>query len=352
MATAVAMSGGVDSTAALLVLREQGRTVFGLTALLSDDAGSGLAAERCATVCRGLGVRHEVVDLREAFGQRVIQPFIEEYAAGRTPNPCVVCNEHIKFGLMLGAAGAAGATHLATGHYAAVDVSPVDGPYLLRGADLKKDQSYVLHHVPTQALAQAAWVHGERMREENERLVAEAGLALPPLPPSQDACFIPDADLGEWLEASVPQVFRPGPIESATGAALGEHRGLIGYTVGQRKGLGVGGPGGRKFVLHIDLPGNRLILGEDADLWVRWCEASDVNCIGSVEDSFDCHVMTRYNGPLTPAQVTLQGTRARVDFAEPARAPTPGQSAVFYQGRRCLGGGVISRTELTARFGA
>lgn len=347
---AVALSGGVDSTAALLVLREQGAQVVGVTALLSEAAGSDLAADRAKTLCRRIGVPHQTVDLREAFRQAVVVPFIRDYASGRTPNPCVRCNEHIKFGLLLDAARGLGAAGLATGHYARMDRTPPDGPYLLRGADLHKDQSYVLHHVPAEALLDGVWVHGERTRADNERLVAEARLGVPPLPASQDACFLPETDLAPWLASQVPGAFRPGLVVSPAGEVLGAHAGLLGTTIGQRKGLGIGGPGGRKYVLHVDVPGNRLIMGEDRDLWVGWCEIEDVRFIGAAPDSLDCDVMVRYNGPLTPAHVSREGDAARVEFAARVRAPTPGQSAVFYQGRRCLGGGFITRTELTERF--
>lgn len=348
---AVAMSGGVDSTAVMLLLRERGVEVFGVTALLSDAAGSALTAERAQAVCRRLSAPHHTVDLRDAFYRQVIEPFINDYAAGRTPNPCVRCNEHIKFGLLLEATRTLGADGVATGHYAGVDASPADGPYLLRGADLNKDQSYVLHHVPADALARSVWVHSGRYRADNERLVAESGLDIAPLPASQDVCFLPSEHLSQWLAIQLPDAFRPGPIVSVAGEVLGAHRGLIGYTIGQRKGLGIGGPGGRKFVLHIDLPGNRLILGDDKDLWVSWCCAEKLNLIGEMPGRFDCQVMTRYNGTLTRARVTVQEGSAQIDFSAPARAPTPGQSAVFYQDRRCIGGGVITQTELTARFG-
>jgi len=352
---AVAMSGGVDSTAAALKLREAGNDVIGLTAVLSPGPGSDRALERCADVCRQLRIPHAVIDLREPFERLIVEPFARSYAEGRTPNPCVRCNEDIKFGLLLDEALRHCADALATGHYARTAPTDSGHVYLYRARDLHKDQSYVLHHLSQDQLRRALLPHGAGMRADNEHLVAEAGLNLPPVAESQDVCFLPDGSHHDWLRSRMPDAFVPGEIVDTEGNVLGEHQGLIAYTIGQRKGLQLGGPGGRRFVLHIDTRRNRVIVGPDQELWVQWCEIERVNLIppGSDEDSreLDCEVMVRYNGTLTPARVSIDGEKAQVQFADAARAPTPGQSAVFYDKDRCLGGGVIQRTELTDRYG-
>lgn len=353
---AVAMSGGVDSTAAALRLCEAGHSLVGVTALLPHAAGAQ-AAERAAAVCSQLGVPHHVVDLREEFERLVIEPFVAEYARGRTPNPCVRCNERIKFGLLLDEALRLGADRLATGHYARTTQDDGRDVCLLRAVSLQKDQSYVLHHLAQEQLRRALFVNGESTRREVEGIVAAAGLAIQPGRESQDICFLQGARYDQLLRERIPEAFVPGEIVDTEGRALGQHAGLVGYTIGQRKGLGIGGPGGRKFVLHIDTQRNRLVVGEDAALWVSWCEVEDTNLIGrearrsalesATEVPLHCDVMVRYNGALTPAKVTISDGAGRVELARPARAPAPGQSAVFYQGELCLGGGVISRTALT-----
>jgi len=359
-AIAVALSGGVDSMAAALRLREGGRRLIGLTALLADTPAAREGIARARALCSQLHVEHHLVDLRDEFQRLIIRPFARDYERGRTPNPCVRCNEHIKFGLLLQEALGVGAEALATGHYARLRRDDTGRPYLLRARDLHKDQSYVLHHLSHEQLSLAVLEHGEATRADNERLVAHSGLEVRPSAESQDICFLPDVDHGPWLRRVAPGAFEPGDIVDVDGRIVGRHAGLAGYTIGQRKGLGVGGPGGRKFVLHLDTASNRVIVGGDDDLWVRWCDVEDVNLIAPdllTDDTnpaaprvLECHVMTRYNGALTPATVTVQGGRAQVRFHSPTRAPTSGQSAVFYSRDRCLGSGVIDSTELTERF--
>ncbi|NSW54381.1 MAG: tRNA 2-thiouridine(34) synthase MnmA [Armatimonadetes bacterium] len=349
---AVALSGGVDSTAALLRLMAAGLPVFGISADLHEPHRDNEGADRARALCARLGICFHRVDLREPFHKRVVEPFVAEYLAGRTPNPCVQCNEHIKFGLLLDAALELGARSLATGHYARLEHSPGRCPYLLMAADRHKDQSYVLHHLSSRQLGRALFPNGEYTRADNEALVAAELPDLPPAPQSQDACFLSGVDYADWLAATAPSQAAPGPIVDASGQVIGEHSGLWGYTVGQRKGLGIGGPGGRRFVLFVDVPRNRLVVGDEDDLWVHWCDLRDVNLIGCERDNpLECQVMTRYNGRLVAARVSLHAGGARVEFLEAARAPTPGQSAVFYRGEYCLGGGIICASELTDRYG-
>lgn len=360
---AVAMSGGVDSTAAAVLLRDAGCAVVGLTGLLTPHEGAREAAARAAAICGQLGIPHHVADFREAFERLVIGPFVEAYARGRTPNPCVGCNERVKFGLLLEEAARLGAGRLATGHYARLERHG-DGVCLLRAVHQSKDQSYVLHHLRPEQLARAVLPHGNRGRAEVESLVAALRLDPGPLAQSQDICFVRDLRYTDLIAARRPQALMPGDIVDTGGRIVGRHEGTAAYTVGTRKGLGIGGPGGRRFVLHIDTARNRLIVGEDAELWVSWCLVEDVNLLPCPpgagfawerppegEADFECEIMLRYNGPLTPARVRLGEGGARLRFTQPVRAPTPGQSAVFYRADVCLGGGVIARTELTDRFG-
>jgi tRNA-specific 2-thiouridylase len=355
------MSGGVDSTGAALLLREAGQEALGLTGVMTLPPGAAQAAERAAELCTSIGIPHHVIDLRADFERLVVQPFIDDYARGRTPNPCVRCNERVKFGLLLGHARRLGADRLATGHYARTLVTQTGDVSLLRALDARKDQSYVLHRLSQEQLRAAVFVHGDRTKDAVARLVAAAGLSVEPLSESQDLCFLLGSGHVELLRARVPETFKPGEIVDGAGVVLGEHAGLAGYTVGQRKGLDIGGPGGRKFVLHIDVAGNRLVIGEDGELWVQWCVVEELNLIASeggrsalesaLVGGLRCEVMVRYNGNLTRARVAEAGCGARIEFEAPVRAPTPGQSAVLYDGEFCLGGGVIMRTELTARFG-
>lgn len=362
-AIAVAMSGGADSTAAAVLLRDGGHAVVGLTGVLAPHAGGAEAAARAADICSQLGIRHHVADLREAFERVVIAPFVEEYAAGRTPNPCVRCNEHVKFGLLLEEALRLGAGRLATGHYARLE-RHAQATCLLRATHAPKDQSYVLHHLRPEQLGRAVFPHGKRSRAEVEGIVGALGLAPGPLAQSQDICFLRDASYADLVAARAPRALTEGEIVDTGGRRVGRHRGTAAYTIGTRKGLGIGGPGGRKFVLHIDTARNRLIVGEDAELWVSWCGVEDVNLLPCPPDAgcpwtlvvpeeadLECEVMLRYNGPLTSARVQFHEGAARVSFTRPVRAPTPGQSAVLYRGEVCLGGGVITETELTERFG-
>lgn len=358
---AVAMSGGVDSTAAALCFRAEGSQVTGLTALLATHAGSEGSARKAEEVCRHLGIGHHTLDLRADFDRLVIQPFVEEYARGRTPNPCVRCNERVKFGLLCEYAREMGAEALATGHYARTCLH-TDGSHsrvcLLRAGNLHKDQSYVLHHLSQEQLSFARFPLGEMTKDQARELVAEAGIAIAPSEESQDICFLEGLHFDELLRERVPTAFRPGEIVDLEGTVLGHHDGVAQYTVGQRKGLRLGGSGGRRFVLRLEPEANRVVVGQDAEVWVHSCEVDQVSLIcvpeaGAADPrsrlplTLDCEVMVRYNGTLTHAQVTIDGDSAQVRFARLARAPTPGQSAVFYRGDCCLGGGVISSTELT-----
>ncbi len=346
----VAMSGGVDSAVAALLLSRAGLTVTGVTMDIWCPTGEsgGVRAQGCcgaesaqdaADVCAQLGAEHHVVNLRQAFEAEVIGPFIEAYASGRTPNPCLDCNRAIKWGVLLRWAEALGADALATGHYARiVEASP--GPILLRGVDRTKDQSYALYMLSPADLARTRLPLGGLTKEETRRIAAEAALPVADREESQETCFLPDDDYRRLLRERAPDALRPGPILDRTGNQLGEHRGLAGYTIGQRKGLGLAG--GPWYVIRLDAARNAVIVGPEDEVYVSEIGLAQVRLSAAVADSpFGATVMTRYRGPEQPAQVTVEGETARVCFRKPQRAPAPGQAAVLYSGEVVLGGGVI-----------
>jgi len=331
-----AMSGGVDSSVAAMLAAQGGVEVMGVTlGLPGADAASARA------VCSALGIEHREEDASAAFEARVLEPFIAAYARGRTPNPCVICNPLVKFAALAGLADELGCDGIVTGHYARVR-REVRAWHLLRALDRGKDQSYMLYRLPQSILARLRVPLGELTKDEVRALADEAGLPVTERPESQDACFAPDGEVAALVAATRPDAARSGPILDRTGEEIGRHRGLAHYTVGQRRGLGIGGPGGPLYVLRIDAERNALIVGAEEELWVARCAAEDVAIVGEPPGpEFAARVVTRYRGTETPALVRLDGQRATIRFARPHRAPAPGQSAVFYCGERLVGGGII-----------
>lgn len=347
----VAMSGGVDSSVAALLLVRQGLTVTGVTMDIWCPTGefggtrpSGCcgveSARDAAEVCARLGVEHYVVNFRDAFEREVITPFVQEYAAGRTPNPCIACNRAIKWGALRQWGEKIGAGVLATGHYARIAESP-DGPLLRRAADRSKDQSYALYALNPDELRNTRFPVGELTKLQVREMAAQAGLPVAEREESQEICFVPDDDYRRLIKQRAPEALRPGPILDAAGHRLGEHRGLAGYTIGQRRGLGL--PGGRWYVVAIDPERNAVVVGPGEAVFASEVLLSDVRTGSAVAaDTFEATVMTRYRGPERPAQVRLlPGREAVVRFRKPQRAPAPGQAAVFYRDDVVLGGGTI-----------
>ncbi|WP_297056596.1 tRNA 2-thiouridine(34) synthase MnmA [Thermosulfurimonas sp.] len=333
---AVAISGGVDSAFTAWLLSRRNR-VFLLHALFVPEEPD---LERPHRLAEFLGLPLKIVDLRRPFEEKIIRYFREAYARGLTPNPCVLCNREIKFGLLLKEALRLGAERLATGHYARVRYHPDLNRYLLyKGRDPAKDQSYFLHQLSQEALARVLFPLGDYLKEEVIREAVRIGLFPLTAPESQEVCFI----RGDYRELFRGLDFPPGEIVTVDGRVVGRHRGLYAYTVGQRRGLGLrlGKP---YYVVRLDPRRNRVIVGEKKHLLVRSFLVGGVNFIYPVEPGkpFRAEVRIRYRHREAPAEVRPWGPGVyRVIWEKPQRAVTPGQFAVFYQGELVLGGGEI-----------
>jgi len=352
----VGMSGGVDSAVSALLLREAG---FDVQALFmsnwdDDDAYCTAAADfqDARRVCEILDLPLHRVSFAAEYRERVFAHFLAEYQAGRTPNPDVLCNREIKFGVCFDYMHRLGASWIATGHYARVEREGTRSR-LLKGADAAKDQSYFLHQVAPAALSKTLFPIGHLAKEEVRSRAHAAGLPVFDKPDSTGICFIGERPFEAFLSQYLVQV--PGPIENADGVVIGEHRGLALYTLGQRSGLRIGGRSGaaaapwyvadkrpeRNALIAVQEPDHPLLLSdgfEVADL--HWFDpAADL----AVARTFDCAVKTRYRQCDLPCRVQVHGTAAQVQLNRATRAVTPGQCAVFYDGEECLGGGVIAR---------
>ncbi len=337
---AVAISGGVDSAFAAWRLSRSEKVFLLHARFVPEDADP----ERPRRIAEFLGLPLEVVDLREAFRKKVIDYFREAYARGLTPNPCVICNRELKFGLLLQKALELGAERLATGHYARVVYEPRLKRYLLyKGRDTRKDQSYFLHQLSQEALSRVLFPLGDFLKEEVIREAVRVGLFNLTAPESQEVCFI----RGDYRELFRGLSFPPGEIVTVDGRVVGRHRGLYAYTVGQRRGLGLrlGRP---YYVIRLDPRRNQVVVGEKKDLLRLDCLVGNVNFIYPLdpEKPFRAEVRIRYRHREAPAEVRPLGDgRYRVIWDKPQKAVTPGQFAVFYRGDLVLGGGEILREE-------
>ncbi len=343
---AVAMSGGVDSSLAAALLVEKGFRVIGLTMRLFDQSGAGCDRSRCQLdpvdsarqAADRLGIQHYVVDCRRVFQEKVVDYFVSEYQKGRTPNPCVECNRHVKFGALLDKALTLGCTGLATGHYAKI-VSRKGRPALAMGADKGKDQSYFLWPLGERQLGHVIFPLGSMTKDRVRDKAKAYGLTAAGRPESQEICFVKGSYV-EFLKGHFP--LESGDIVDEEGKVLGRHRGIANYTIGQREGLGIAA-GYPLYVLGIDTKRNRIVVGDDHKLRAAGCLVGGVNWILSKPmRPVRCRVRIRHRHTAAPATViALSINRAEVSFDTPQRAVTPGQSAVFYQGDLVLGGGVI-----------
>lgn len=349
----VGMSGGVDSSTAAALLLEQGYEVVGITLKLWPQDCLSRAEDKCCgpqavadarAVCHRLNIPFYLVDESADFQQQVIQYFAEEYRAGRTPNPCVMCNERLKFGNLIRRALQLGAAFVATGHYARLD--QVNGrTRLKRGRDLRRDQSYFLFSLKQDQLSRALFPLGDMTKDVTREVARESQLKTAAKEESMEICFVPDNDYGKFLRDA--KLVRPhaGEIVDGHGRVLGHHEGIEFFTIGQRKGLRIAAPK-PLYVVDLDAASNRVIVGDPDALDRSSCVVERCNWIPfeAPDGPLAATVKIRYNHPGAAATVTpLEGGRARVEFATAQRAITPGQACVFYQDDLVLGGGWIAR---------
>jgi len=344
---AVAMSGGVDSSVAAAVLKESGYPVIGVTMLVrpEDEASSADSSNDARRVAEMLGIPHHVVDLRDIFHEKVIAPFCQEYSMGRTPNPCVRCNRHIKFDALFRHARALGAHYIATGHHARITRDETSGRALLRkGEDRQKDQSYFLYALTQEQLSHAMFPIGNLTKEEVRAMARERNLPISSRPESQDICFIKDNDYAGFLKQFIPRASRPGPVLDEQGKVIGYHQGMLNYTIGQRKRLGIAASEPR-YVIAIAPENNAIIVGRRESAFGDELVATQMNwgAIDRPAETITARARIRYRHLEAEVAITpVDNDSVYVKFIEPQLAITPGQAIVFYDGDKVLGGGTIA----------
>jgi len=351
---AVAMSGGVDSSLVATLLKEEGYEVIGITMRLSDEgrgfclspeaeAAALVSVKDAQRVAEQLGIQHYVADFRDMFKTKVIDYFLDEYAQGRTPNPCVACNPQIKFGALLNKAQELGADFFATGHYARIKQDE-NGRYgLYTGVDKHKDQSYALYRIKQDVLKHIILPLGEFTKVKTRELAEKYGLVVAKKAESQEVCFVPDDDYKAMLKRFRPQCLKPGDIVDLQGNVLGHHEGVPLYTIGQRKGLGIAYPE-PLYVVKLDMAKNQVVVGNNQAVFADSLIAEKMNWLAfdELKEPIKVNARIRYGaregmGVVAP----LDNGRVKVTFDKPQRAVTPGQSVVFYNGDQVVGGGII-----------
>ena len=337
----VGMSGGVDSAVSVYLLKEAGYDVTGVTLTLHNDNASDVCDAK--KVAEKIGIPHAAVDFSKNFRETVIADFVECYKKGGTPNPCITCNKHIKFGDMLKLALENGMDYIATGHYACVEKNE-NGRYLLRkSVDLSKDQTYVLYNLTQEQLSHVLFPLGGMSKDEARRIAEEQGFVNAHKRDSQDICFVPDGDYSSFIEAYTGESFPCGDFVDKDGNRLGEHKGIIRYTIGQRKGLGIA-LGKPAFVCSKNVENNTVVIGSNEDLFLTELTAHNVNLISCdrIDEPMRVCAKVRYNQKEQPATVVSIGEdKIKVIFDEPQRAISKGQSVVLYDGDIVVGGGII-----------
>jgi tRNA-specific 2-thiouridylase len=348
----VAMSGGVDSSTAAALLVEEGYEVIGVMMRLWAEGGKGNTTNRCCSpqamedarhVCQVLDIPFYLINYENDFKHHVVDYFIGEYASGRTPNPCLACNRHIKFGLLLRRALSLDAQYLATGHYARIRL--VNGHYqLLKGVDKRKDQSYALYMLGQEELPHIFFPLGDYTKDEVRAIALKQGLPIAEKAESQELCFVHDDDYRRFLHTHAPETIKPGPIVDTSGRVLGQHKGLPFYTIGQREGMGIAAPEAL-YVLEMDAARNTIVAGTKAELGRQELVARQVSFVSGKAPANPMKVTAKIRYKAVEAEATLtplDENRIALTFVKPQRDITPGQGVVFYQGEIVLGGGIIA----------
>ncbi len=337
----IGMSGGVDSSVSAHLLIEKGYEAAGVTLFLCDGAEETNSTD-AKSVCNRLGIKHFTFDLKKEFSNYVIRDFTSQYINGKTPNPCLVCNKYIKFGEMIKIAEREGYDKIATGHYARIREE--NGRFLLlRAKDASKDQSYVLYMLTQEQLSKSVFPLGEYEKSEIREIALQNGFINANRPDSQDICFVPDGDYASFIEQNTGFESLEGNYVDINGKALGKHKGVIHYTLGQRKGLGIAF-GKPQFVIDKNSETNQVVLGDEEHLFSKEVIAENVNFIpfDNLENEMRVTAKLRYRHTAQPAVISpLENGRVKIVFDEPQRAASPGQAAVFYNGDIVVGGGII-----------
>ena len=357
----VGMSGGVDSAVTAALLQDAGHEVIGLTLTLWQDENEDEKAWQDRSCCKvglarhvakQLNIPHHKVDIRKTFQNEVIDNFCDTYLIGETPNPCVRCNERVKFARLLSAAGELGADYLATGHYSRIRYDAAHKRYaLFKGLDLNKDQSYFLYRLTQAQLAATLFPLGGMCKEDVYKKAADLGLPYEEILESQEVCFVTQKDYRTFLSENRPQAARPGEVLTTSGAVVGQHEGLAFYTVGQRRGLGIA-MGERRYVTRLEPQLNQVIIGTEEDLLQDCFIAKDMvwGAYGPLKTERSVQARIRHRGALMDARLSLlekgnppEAAAVSVRLHRPEGGITPGQAVVFYQGDEVIGGGIISK---------